>query len=78
MLYTCTICMIKINHKKLLFSATSSSNPKRGADEMGSWSPLNNHQKQLAVEGSARAAIREGSSRQCSHHALVVQSIVLT
>lgn len=46
---------------------------------MGSWSPLSNHQKQLAVEGSSWAAIREGGRRQRSHHAwVVVQSTVLT
>lgn len=62
-----------------MFSATNTSNPKKGADKMGSWFPLNNRQKQLAVAGSARAAIRGGSSRQCSHHILIVwKRFVLT
>lgn len=31
---TYTIHIIKINHKKLLFSDTNGSNPERGMDEM--------------------------------------------
>lgn len=33
---TCTVCIIKTNHKKILFITTNRSNTKKRADEMGS------------------------------------------
>lgn len=58
---TCTIQIIKINHKKLLHSVTEGSNPRRGTAKMWLWSPLN-HQKQLSVKGNTSLAITGGSA----------------